>query len=110
MHAVSCPPFYPGPVLMRTDDRGIDPRVLVIGVFRQMLENPLPDAAFAPACVACMDHPEVPDPLRQVSPRHAGTVPVYHRFDDPPVLLGRPANMPFAPGQEILDPLPLVVT
>jgi len=97
-------------VLVCADDGGIEHRVFAVGVFRQMLEHPLPDAAFAPARVASMDHPEVSEPLRQVSPRNPGAVPVSHRFDEQPVILGRPANMPLASGQEILDPVPLVVT
>ncbi len=59
-----CLPFCAGAVLMRTDDRGIDHRVFVVGVFRQMREHPLPHAGFAPARVARLDHPEISKPLR----------------------------------------------
>jgi len=60
-------------MLMRTDDRGIDHRVFVIGVSRQMLENPLPHTVFAPAR---MDHSEISEPLRQIPPGNPGAVPV----------------------------------
>ncbi len=56
-----------------------------------------------------MDDSEISKPLWRVSPRNPGAVTVYHRFNEQPVILGRPANMPLTSEQEILDPLPLGV-
>ncbi len=94
---------------MGADNRRVDHGVFVVGVFRQMLENPLPDAAFAPARVARMDHPEIPEPLRQVAPGDPGAVTVQNGFDEEPVILGRAADMPLASGKKALDPFPLIV-
>lgn len=97
-------------MLMRTDDRGIDHRVFVIGVPRQMLENPLPHAVFAPARVARMDHSEISEPLRQITPCDPSAVTIYHRFNKQPVIFGRPSDMARTARQNIRDPLLLVIT
>lgn len=69
-------PFFPGAMLMRTDDRGIDHRVFVIGVSRQMLENPLPHAVLTPYACGAYGSPEISEPLRKIPPGNPGAVPV----------------------------------
>src|SRR5712671_4049569 len=42
-------------------------------------------------------------------PRDAGPITVDHRFYKQPIVLGRYPHMPFPSGQNILDPVPLIV-
>src|SRR5206468_9340961 len=50
-----------------------------------------------------------PEPLRQVAPGDARPVAVQHRLHEQAVVLRRDPDVSQAPGQEILDPLPLVI-
>lgn len=52
-----------------------------------------------------MDHPEIPEPLRQVAPCNPGAVTVQYRFDKQPVILRRPADMSHPSGQKIINPI-----
>src|SRR5471032_1866019 len=45
----------------------------------------------------------------QVSPRDAGPITVDHRLYKQPIVFGRYPHMPFTSGQNILDPVPLIV-
>src|ERR1700720_659774 len=47
--------------------------------------------------------------FRQVAPRYAGAITVKYRLDEQPVILGGDADMAFTAGQNILDPVPLIV-
>jgi hypothetical protein len=69
-------------MLVSADNRRVDHGVFVGGVFRQMFENHLSEAAFAPARVARMDHAEIPEPLQQIAPGDPGAVPVQDGFDE----------------------------
>jgi hypothetical protein len=55
-------------MLMRTHDGRIDHGDFIVGIGRQRLKNTLPDAAPAPTGVPGMDHREIPEPLRQITP------------------------------------------
>lgn len=51
----------------------------------------------------------IPGSLRQVAPGNAGTIAIEHGFDEAPVVLpGDTAIAKFA-GQQILDPVPLII-
>lgn len=76
---------WPGPrrlflgtraVLVGADDRAVDHRVFVVGIRRQIAKNLLPNAGFRPAAEAAMHVLPIAEPLREVPPRDAGTVPV----------------------------------
>ena len=47
--------------------------------------------------------------FRQVAPRYACAITVKYRLDEQPVILGGDADMAFTAGQNILDPVPLIV-
>ena len=81
----------------------------VVGVAGQTLEGPLPGPAPGPAAKAGVDLLPGPEPFRQVAPGDARPVAVQHRLDERPVVLGRGPDPPLAPGQQALDPLPLVI-
>jgi len=51
----------------------------------------------------------VAEALRQVAPREAGAVAEEHRLDEQPVVLGRDPDMAISAGQQVLDPLPLII-
>jgi hypothetical protein len=67
---------------MRADDRGVDHRIFIVAIRRQMLENPLPRAAPAPPHVAGVDHAEIPKTLGQVAPGKARPITVKHRLHE----------------------------
>jgi hypothetical protein len=68
-------------MLVGADDCGIDHRVFIVEILSQTLKHPLPDAASTPACMACVDHAEISEPLRQIPPRDPRTIPIQNRFD-----------------------------
>src|ERR671926_934889 len=74
-----------------------------------MPEDPLPYAGPGPAAEAGVHLLPIAEPFRQVAPGDARPVPVQHRLDERAVVLGRDPDPPLAPGQEVLDPVPLVV-
>jgi hypothetical protein len=47
---------------------------------------------------------------RQITPRNAGSEPVQNGFNEQPVIRRRASDMAFATRQNILDPIPLIVT
>jgi hypothetical protein len=96
-------------MLMRTHDGRIDHRVFIVGVSRQRLEYPLPDATLAPAGVAGMDNAEIAETFWQVPPRNTCAVTIQHGFNKQAIILGRAPHMSFPARQPILEPLPLVV-
>lgn len=49
---------------MGSDDGGIDHRIFVIGILRQMFENLLPNATFGPATVTAVNVLPVAKPFR----------------------------------------------
>jgi hypothetical protein len=96
-------------VLVGAHHGAVDHGVLVVGVAGQALEDPFPHAGLGPAAEAGVDLLPGAEPFRQVAPGDAGAVPVQHRLDEQAVVLGRDPDPPLAPGQEVLDPVPLVV-
>lgn len=103
-------PFCPSAVLVGTDDGGVDHRIFIVGILGQTLEHSLPDAASTPARMARVDHSEISEPLRQITPCDPSAVTIYHRFNKQPVIFGRPSDMARTARQNIRDPLLLVIT
>src|SRR5215211_6422586 len=62
-----------------------------------------------PAAKAGVDLLPGAEPLRQVAPGNAGTVAIEHGLHEQAVVLGGHAHMPGATGQQVPDPLPLIV-
>src|SRR5260370_2481046 len=94
---------------MRPHDRTVDHGVLIIRIARQHLKQLLPHAALGPAREARMYLDRVAKAFGQVPPRNARPITVDHRLYKQPIVLGRYPHMPLTSGQNILDPVPLVV-
>ena len=96
-------------MLVIAHDGAVDHRVFVVGIGREMLEDPLPDTGFRPAAEAPMTVAPLPKALRQVAPRDTGSIPEQHRLDEQLVVRRRHPNRSRTAGQYVLDPVPLVV-
>ena len=57
-----------------------------------------------------MHHPEVPEPLRQITPGYARAIAVQHGLDEQPVVPGGHTHVTGAPGQQVLDAISLIVS
>src|SRR5580698_2610322 len=88
----------------------VNHRVFVVGLPRQVLENPLPDSASRPAAEPRMHYPEIAETLRKITPWYARTIAIQHRFHKQPVVLGGPTLGPAAAGKTIPNPFPLIVS
>jgi hypothetical protein len=75
-----------------------------------MLKHPLPDAAFSPTAEPQVDLCPVAEPLRQVAPRHVGTITIQHGLYEQPIVRRGHTNRAFASRRQVLDPFPLIVT
>src|SRR5436190_9059461 len=94
---------------MRPHDRAVDHGVLIISFARQHLKQLLPHPTLGPAREARMYLDRIAKAFRQVPPRDAGPITVNHRLHKQPIVLGCYPDMPFTSGQNILDPVPLIV-
>ena len=106
----SAPFFSPRAVLVGSDDGRVDHGVLVVRIPGQHLQDAPPHAPFAPARVAQMHHPEVPETLGQVTPGYSCTIAVQHGLDEQPVVFGGHTHVTGTPGQQVLDAIPLIVS
>src|SRR5260370_24769347 len=94
---------------MSAHNSGVDHHVFVIGVARQQLENPLKNPALRPAAETLMHALPIAEARRQIAPRNTGSEPVQNGFNEQPVIWRRTSDVALAAGQNILDPIPLVV-
>lgn len=71
-------PFFqrPGAVLVGAHDGRVDPRLFVVRILSQMLEQLLPHASFGPTAEPRMHHPEIAEPFRQVTPRNPSSIAI----------------------------------
>lgn len=90
-------------------DGAVDHRVLVVGVSREMMENPFPDAGFSPSAEAPMDVFPMAEMFRQVTPGNACPISEQHRFDEAAVVGCRDAHRSGPAGQQVLDVIPLII-
>jgi hypothetical protein len=97
-------------MLMRAHNRGVDHHVFVVVIARQQLENTLENPTLRPPTEALVDDLPIAEALWKVSPRNAGAISVQDGFHKQPIIRRRAANVAFAAGQKILDPIPLIVT
>jgi hypothetical protein len=95
---------------MGTHNGAVDHSVFVVGIGRENIEHPLPDPSFRPARPPRVHLDRVAEPLWQIAPWNACPVTIENCFDKQPVVTGAHTYPSFAPGQQVLDPLPLVVT
>jgi hypothetical protein len=54
----------------------VDHRIFVVGVGYKMLKYPLPHTAFGPTAEPPVHLNSVTKPLRQIAPRHPGTITI----------------------------------
>lgn len=69
----------------------------------------MPHARLAPAHVAQVHHPEVPETLGQIAPRDAGAVAVQHRIHEQSIVFGGGSDMSSPAGKQVLDSAPLAI-
>ena len=96
-------------MLVSAHDGGVDHHVLVVVIAGQEPENPLENAALGPSVETLIDDLPVTKPLRQIAPWDASSKPEENGFDEQAIVRRRAAHVAFTPGQNILDPIPLVV-
>ena len=65
---------------MGAHNGAVDHRIFVVGVGGEMLKYPLPHTAFGPTAEPQVDLCPVTEPLRQIAPRHPGTITIQHRL------------------------------
>ena len=95
---------------MGAHDGGVDHHVFVVVIARQQLENALENAAFRPSAEALVHDLPVTETRRKITPGDSRSVSVKNGFDEQPIVRRIAADMAFTAGQEILDPIPLVVS
>src|SRR4029077_11307662 len=109
--AWSSPAFLgAGAMLVGAHNGAVDHRIFVVGVCGEMLKHPLPDTAFGPTAEPSVDLCPLTEPLRQIAPWHPGTIAVQHRLNEQSIVRRGHPDRAFAPGQQVFDPLPRVVT
>src|SRR3984893_4609694 len=97
-------------VLMSAHNGGVNHHVFVVRIACQRLENSLENAALGPSAKALVHDLPVAETHRQISPGNSRSISVKNRVNEQPVVCRSAADMSFPAGQEILDPLPLVVS
>src|SRR5277367_1981194 len=96
-------------MLVSAHDSGVNHHILVVVVAGQKPENPLENAALGPSIEALIDDLPVAKALGQITPRDAGSKPEEDGFDEQAIVRRRAAHMAFTAGQNIFDPIKLVV-
>jgi hypothetical protein len=96
-------------VLVGPHDGAVDHQVFIFGVAGQLLEQPFPDPAFGPAAEATVGVFPIAEPLRRVAPNDPGAGSIENGLDKPTVVAGGCADISWLSGQQVLDPLPLIV-
>jgi hypothetical protein len=96
-------------MLVSAHDGGVDHHVFVVVIAGQEPENPLENAALGPSVEALIDDLPIAKALRQIAPRNAGAKPEENGFDEQAIVRRPTAHMALAAGQNIFDPIPLVV-
>jgi hypothetical protein len=96
-------------MLMGAHNGAVDHRIFVVGVCCEMLEPSLPDTTFGPTAEPPVYLNTVTEPLRQIAPWHACPITIEHRLDEQTIVRCGHPDRAFAPGQQVLDPFPLVV-
>ena len=87
----------------------VDHRIFVVGIGREMLEDPLPDSRLRPPAETPVHVFPIPEAFRQIAPGYPGAIAVQHRFDEPPVVDRGHANPTLAPRKQVPDAVPLII-
>ncbi len=99
----------PGAVLVSAHNGTVDHRIFVVGIGREMLEDPLPDSRLRPLAEAPVHVFPIPGAFQQIAPEYPGPIAVQHRFDEPPVVDRGHANPTLAPRKQVPDAVPLII-
>src|SRR5271169_3614587 len=100
----------PRAMLVSSNDGTIDYGVFVVGIRRQRLEHPLPNASLCPATMTRVHLLPLPKSLRQIPPRDARSVSEQHRLEEQSIVFRRHPDMPLTARKQVFNPFPLVVT
>ena len=96
-------------MLVSAHNGGVDHHVFVVVIARQLLENALENPALRPPAESLINDFPIAETLGQIAPRNPGSISVENGFDELSVIRRRAADMAFAAGEKILDPIPLIV-
>jgi hypothetical protein len=94
-------------MLMDPDVGCVDEDVFEIGIVRQGLENPFPDAFLRPTPKARVDAVPFTERARQITPGRAGSRDPQDSFDEQPIVSGRGAGITHFARQFWLNAFPL---
>jgi hypothetical protein len=94
---------------MGADDSAVDHCVFIVGIAREMLEDPPPHPFLGPPAVAPMGVLPIAESLWHVAPGDAGAIAIEHGFDEAPVVLCGNTRIAKFAGQQVPYPFPLVV-
>src|SRR5437763_657336 len=97
-------------MLVGAHDGSVDHHVFVVVIACQQLENAFENSALRPTIEALVDDGPIAETLRKITPRNVRSISKENGFDEQPIIRRRAANMAFAAGQKVLDPIPLIVT
>jgi len=78
-------------------------------IARQLLENAFENTALRPPAEALMNDFPIAETLWKITLGNAGSISVHNGVDEQPIIRRRAADMAFAAGQKVLDPIPLVI-
>jgi hypothetical protein len=95
---------------MGTHDGAVDHGVFIVGVACEVCKDAMPHTRLGPAAEAPMHLHAVAEAFGQVAPGYAGPVAVEHRLDEQPIIRRRDADPALLARQQMLDPVPPVVT
>src|ERR1700710_3324074 len=95
---------------MRAHDGAVDHRIVVASFSGEVLEHAFPNAGDGPAAEASLHLDPIPETLRQVTPGDPGPIALKDSLDKQPIFPRRHTNRPRTAGQEVSDPLPLILT
>jgi hypothetical protein len=94
---------------MSAHNGGVDHHIFVVGIARQQLENALENTALGPSAKTLMRALPITEAYRQIAPWNTGSEPIQNGLDEQPVIWCRASYVALTAGQNILDPIPLVI-
>jgi hypothetical protein len=96
-------------MLVSANNGGVDHHVFVVVIARQQLENAIEHPALRPTIEALVHDIPIAKTFREITPRNARSISEENGFDEQPIIRRSASDMALAAGQNILDPIPLVV-
>ncbi|PCK69784.1 hypothetical protein PL1_1408 [Paenibacillus larvae subsp. larvae B-3650] len=104
-------PFCPRPVLVNTDNGGIEHDAFIIGIGRKDIQHAIEYACFFPSAESGVYRLPRSVVFGQIAPRRSRTDHPKHRIEHLTVILGRAATLRFSfRRQHIFDLVPLIIS